>query len=136
MFPWVLNIEEEDRFHAGVELTTRTSLGPCCINFPDRDHPPAKSNSGECGHFRVSFHLRLYLTSPWVTRHRNRTNGTGISFEHYDIVAFAPTLPRDGKWVSQIVGDQRNFRESERGSLIDKRNCDRGKFLGRILILN
>lgn len=36
-----------------------------------------------------------------------------------------PTLPRDGKWVSQIVGDQQNFRESESEGIIDKRNCDR-----------
>lgn len=96
VFPSMLNIGGGDRFHAGVELTTRSSLGPGCINFPDRDHPPAKSNSGKCGHFRVSFHLCLYLTSPWVTRtvtrHRNRTNGTGISFEHYDRVAFAPNF--------------------------------------------
>lgn len=30
-----------------------------------------------------------------------------------------PTLPRDGKWVSQIVGDQQNFRESESEGIID-----------------
>lgn len=47
-------------------VPTGGSLGPGCINFPDREHPPAKSNSRECGHFRVSFRLCFYLTSPWA----------------------------------------------------------------------